>query len=133
MKNWLIFFNSEVQLERIKSFIRGNSTINGVFFYVINGPLRCKNNRVIGKEDEILLALNFHAYNIRPIRKIIKKEIAKIDSIIRINWLLPEELASKEEIENSSVDSYIKKAINFYSVNLLSDYLNKINFKFAGS
>ncbi|TFG19184.1 MAG: hypothetical protein EU529_16615 [Promethearchaeota archaeon] len=133
MNNWLIFINSKGQLDKINEFIQGNTTIGGVFFNVINGPLKCKNNRIIGKEHDVLPTLSFHTYNKKPIEELIKKRIANKNDLIQIFELSPEELASEEELEKSYSNSYIKKAKNFFSIRQLLDYLNSIDFKFKNS
>ncbi len=128
MNAWLIFLKSKEQYQRIQRFlkVKGNK-IYSPFFYVINGSLKCKDNQVIGKEEEVLLAITFITYEKTPIKTIINKKIALPNDIIRLNALDDSEVNSEDELE---ADCYIKKGRNFFSEEALLSYLERINFKF---
>lgn len=128
MNTWLIFIKSEGQFQKMRDFLKHNGNkIYSPLYYVINGPLKCKNNRIIGAEGEVLLALSFIAYNKTPIKTLLNKKIANPNDIIQLNVLDDNEVILEDDLES---DCYIKKGKNFFNKKTLLSYLEKIEFKF---
>jgi len=128
MNTWLIFLKSKEQYQKIQRFLKfkGNK-IYSPFFYVINGPLKCKNGQIIGKKEEFLLAFTFVTYEEAPMDRIMSTKIALPNDIIRLDALDDSEINFEDDME---ADCYIKKGKNFFNEKTLSSYLERIEFKF---